>query len=237
MKHVLAPSSLALLLAMSAAASAEVVGTPGVPSGFGLAGNVWAFSLSGSYGPERNPPDDTERTDGSGSLLLGFGNPATAVGVQTGLVLTSFRDFGESGYLTAGVHRLFQFNEFGVGSIAANVSYIAPWGDAEDLDVGGQVIGSYLTSVGGRLALFSLGAANDTNDDRDVEAILGAGFGVSPTMGLSLGQVGERTSAGMALAPRALGGGTLGISVSHDWDSNDNTLTIDFGRAFNLFRS
>jgi hypothetical protein len=87
MKHALAPSSFALLLALSSAASAEVVGTPGVPSGFGLAGNVWGLSISGAYGPERNPPEDTERFDGSGSVLFGFGNPAAAVGVQGGLVV------------------------------------------------------------------------------------------------------------------------------------------------------
>lgn len=217
-------------------AAAQTVGTAGVPTGFGLAGGVLALSASGSYGPERNPPADTTRYDGSGSVMLGFGDPVAGLGVQGGVNVTSFRDFGESGYLSLGAHKMFQTSEAGVYSVALNVTHIEPWGDAEGLDPGVSLVGSYLTSVGGRLALVSLGAATDTNNARDVEAVFGFGLGVSDNLAVSLGQVGQRTAVGMTFAPTMLAGNSLSVSVNHNHDTGDNTLVVDLGRVFSLKR-
>lgn len=216
---------------------AQTVGTAGVPTGFGLAGGVLALSASGSYGPERNPPADTTRYDGSGAVMLGFGDPVDGLGVQGGINITSFRDFGESGYLSLGVHKLFQTSEAGVYSVALNVSHIAPWGDAELLDPGVSLVGSYLTSFGGRLAMVSLGAATDTNNDRDLEPIFGFGVGLSENVAVNLGQVGQRTVVGMSFSPDMLGGLSLTVSLNHNHDNGDNTLVVDLGRAFNLFKN
>lgn len=236
MAHRISCIALAAVAVMGAgvAAQAQTVGTAGVPTGFGLAGGVLALSASGSYGPERNPPADTTRYDGSGSVLVGFGDPVAGLGVQGGINLTSFRDFGESGYLSLGVHKMFQTSEAGVYSVALNVSHLEPWGDADRLDPGVSLVGSYLTSFGERLAMVSLGAATDTNDARDVEAVFGFGVGLTDTLGVSLGQVGERTVVGLTVAPAMLGGNSLSVSVNHNHDTGDNMLVVDLGRAFSL---
>lgn len=218
-------------------AMAQTVGTAGVPTGFGLAGGVLALSASGSYGEERNPPADRTRYDGSGAVMLGFGDPVAGLGVQGGVNLTSFRDFGDSGYLSLGVHKMFQTSDAGIYSVALNVSHIEPWGDAKLLDPGVSLVGSYMTSIGGRLALISLGAATDTNDARDTEAVFGFGMGVSDNVAVSLGQVGQRTALGMTLSPSMLAGNSLSLSVNHDHDTGENTFVVDLGRAFNLFKN
>jgi hypothetical protein len=239
MTHFLSFNALAVVMVMGAGlpAVAQTVGTAGVPTGFGLAGGVVALSASGSYGPERNPPADSTRYDGSGSVMLGFGDPVAGLGVQGGVNITSFRDFGESGYLSLGAHKMFQINDAGLYSVALNVSHIEPWGDAELLDPGVSLVGSYMTSIGGRLALISLGAATDTNDARDVEAVFGFGVGLNDNLAVSIGQVGQRTALGMTFSPAMLAGNSLSLSVNHDHDTGDNTFVVDLGRAFSLFKN
>jgi hypothetical protein len=227
----------AMVMTCGVAASAQTVGTAGIPSGFGLAGGVLAFSVSGAYGPERNPPADDTRFDASGAILAGFGDPVSGVGVQGGVNLTSFRNFAESGYLSFGVHKMFQTSEAGVYSVALNVSHIAPWGDADNLDPGVSLVGTYLTSVGSNLAMFTLGAATDTNNARDIEGVFGFGIGVSDTVAVSIGQAGQRTALGVSFAPSVLAGNSLSVSVNHNHDTNDNTLVVDIGRAFSLARN
>ena len=227
----------AVVMSVGVQASAQTVGTAGVPTGFGLAGGVLSFSVSGAYGPERNPPVDNTRFDASGAVMVGFGDPVAGVGVQGGVNLTSFRRFGESGYLSFGVHKMFQTSDAGVYSVALNVSHIAPWGDAERLDPGVSLVGTYLTSVGGNLAMFTLGAGTDTNNARDVEGVIGFGIGVSDTMAVSIGQVGQRTALGVTFAPSLLAGNSLSVSVNHNHDTNDNTLVFDIGRSFSLARN
>lgn len=217
--------------------AAQTVGTASVPTGFGVAGGTLALSLSASYGPERNPALDDTRGDASGSVIAGFGNPVSGLGVQGGFNITSFRDFGASGYLTVGAHNMFQTSERGVFSVALNASHLAPWGDATRLDPAGSLVGSYLTSVGGQIAMFSLGAGTDNNNARDIEPIAGFGIGVSPNVAVSIGQVGyDRTAVGMTFAPSLLAGNTLAVSVNHDHRTNDNTLVVDVSRAFGLFK-
>lgn len=215
--------------------SAETVGTAGVPTGFGLAGGALGVSLSGSYGEPRNPPTDNTRFDASGAVMAGFGNPVDGLGFQAGVSITSFRNFGKSGSLTLGVHKMFQTSEAGLYSVALNATNLAPWGDAEQLDAGASLVGSYLTSMGGKLALISLGAANDTNAARDVEGIFGFGIGLTDDVGVSIGQAGSRTAVGMSFATNVIAGNSLNISVSHDADTDDNTLVFDLSRTFNLF--
>jgi hypothetical protein len=239
MSHKFSFMALAAVAVMGTAlpAMAQTVGTAGVPSGFGLAGGVLALSASGSYGEERNPPADRTRYDGSGAVMLGFGDPVAGLGVQGGVNVTSFRDFGESGYLSLGVHKMFQTSDAGIYSVALNVSHIEPWGDAELLDPGVSLVGSYMTSIGGRLALISLGAATDTNDARDTEAVFGFGIGLNDNVAVGLGQVGQRTALGMTFSPAMLAGNSVSVSVNHDHDTGDNTLVVDLGRAFNLFKN
>lgn len=218
-------------------ASAETVGTAGVPTGFGLAGGTLAFSVSGSYGSPRNPPVDDTRFDGSGSVMAGFGNPVDGLGLHGGVSVTSFRDFGASGSLTLGAHKMFQTSEAGIYSIALNATNLAPWGDAKRLDTGVSLVGSYLTSINGRFALFSAGATTDSNAARDVEGVFGFGIGVTDNLGLSIGQVGDRTALGVTLSPSLLAGNSVSISANHNHSTDENTLVIDIGRAIGLARN
>ena len=228
-------AAAALALMVGVAAPAQTVGTAGVPTGFGVADGTVAFSVSGSYGPRRNPPIDNTRLDASGSVIAGFGNPVSGLGVQAGVNVTSFRRFAASGYLSFGVHRMFQTSEAGVYSVALNASHLAPWGDARRQRPGYSLVGSYLTSVGGRLAMVTLGAATDTNAARKVEGLAGFGIGVSDKVAVSVGQVGARTSLGLTLAPAVLAGNTLSVSVNHNRRTGANTLVVDISRSVKLF--
>lgn len=237
MKNFIASGALALSIFAGSQAAAEAIGTPGVPSAFGLAGGGVGISLSGSFGPQRGSSGEDTRFDASSGVTFGFGNPVTGVGVQSGIALTSFRDFGASGYLTLGVHKMFQSSDAGIYSVALNASHIAPWGDSEALDPGISLLGSYLTSFGSNFALVTVGVGNDMNDERDVQGIFGVGVGVGESYAVSIGQVGDRTSIGLTVSPDLLAGTSLGISVNHDWDTHDNTLVVDIGRTFSLFKN
>jgi hypothetical protein len=231
MRHSIWVSGLTFSILTGVQATAGTIGTPGVPSGFGLAGGVAALSVSGSYGPNRG---DT-RFDASTALTFGFGNPVTGFGIQPGVALTSFRQFGSSGYLTFGVHRMFQTSEAGIYSVALNFSHLAPWGDSERLDPSASLVGSYLTSFGSNLALVTLGVGNDMNDQREVQGIAGIGIGITRDYAVSLGQVGNRTALGVTTSPSWLAGANLSVSVNRDWDRNDTKLAVDLGRLFNIF--
>lgn len=226
----------AILLGLGSAASSEtvLVGTAGIPSGFGLSGGSVGLTASGSFGSPRNPPIDNTRFDASASLLTGFGDPVSGLGFQAGLNVTSVRNFGESGYLTLGVHKMFQTNEKGVFSVALNATHVAPWGNATVLDPGYSLVGSYLTSVSGRLAVFSAGAATDTNANRDVEGVIGMGIGIADAASFSVGQVGAKSVVGMSFSPQWLGGSSLSVSVNHNHDTSRNTLVVDLARVFNI---
>lgn len=221
------------LLLVPALSSAQTIGTPGVPSGFGLAGGVAAVSVSGSYGSSRGGPDDT-RFDASTALTLGFGNPVTGVGLQGGVNLTSFRNFGASGFFTLGAHKMFQTSGKGIYSVALTGSQIAPWGDSADQEIAMQIVGSYLTSVGGRLALFTLGAGNDSDGENSVIGMIGAGIGITDRVAVSVGQVDQRTSLGLTFSPDYFAGNSVSVSLNYDRVEDDTKLTVDLGRVFAL---
>lgn len=237
MEHVsLLGLTTAMLLCFGSAASSETVlaATAGIPSGFGLSGESVALSASGSVGSPRNPPTDNTRFDASASLLAGFGDPVVGLGFQAGLNVTSVRNFGESGYLTLGVHKMFQTSEKGVFSVALNATHVGPWGNATVLDPGYSLVGSYLTSVNGHLAVFSAGAATDVNPDRDLEPVVGMGIGIADAVSFSVGQVGAKSVVGMSFAPQRLGGGSISVSVNHNHDSSRNTLVVDLARVISI---
>lgn len=225
-------SALALTsVCLASAAHAQTIGVSGVPSGLGLAYSTAAVGVAGSYGPDRGGTN----FDASGSLSFGFGDPVSAVGLQASANITSFRDFGESGYWSVGVHRMFQLSDRGLYSVAANASYISPWGDSESEDVGYSVVGTYLTSFGESLGMITLGAANDLNSDRaDWQGIFGIGISIGENYALSLAQAGDTTTVGVSLSSELVSGNSLGFSVSNDPDTDGVTFTISLGRAFSL---
>lgn len=97
-------------------------GIAAVPSGFGLSNGTASLSLVGSYGPERGGQDST-RFDESTALAVGFGDPVNGLALEFGVVNTSFRNFGASGFFTVGVNHQFSYAG-GIGSVAVTISDI-----------------------------------------------------------------------------------------------------------------
>lgn len=212
------------------AAAQTFVATSAVPSGFALSGNTFGLAASGTYGQRRDGPGST-RWDASSALSFGLGDPVDALGLQVDGNLTSFRDFGASGYLSLTLHRMFQISPAGVYSIAASATHLAPWGDPARLDPGGSLIGSYLFGVGGRLAMATAGIANNFNDERRVEGIVGLGVGVTDGWAVNLGWVGNQAVVGATWRPDFLAGFAVSFSARGDHDDRPR-FGIDLTRAF-----
>ena len=219
-----------------APAGAQVVGTPGAPSAFGLSQGSVAAALSGSYENRSRGGLRPTRFDASTSILIGFGDPVDGIGFQLGTTITSFRDFGAAGYFTLGAHKMFQTSEHGIYSVAANLDYLAPWGESRENKPSGNLLLSYMTGFGPRLGLVTLGVANNTRFDRRPVGVFGVGVGISDETSISFAQLGERSTIGLTTAPAALRGATLSVGLSRDWSSRTSLLTVDIGRSFNIRR-
>jgi hypothetical protein len=206
----------------------------GVPSGYGLSGGTLALSFSGAYHQSPRGTTDTTHWDASTSLSLGFGDPETAIGFDFALVNTSFRNFGRSGFLTAGVSKSFQL-EGGSGSIALNVSNIAGWGDSRNNRLAATVVGSYSTHVGDMPTMLTLGAGNRLSRSGGLGAILGYGVGFAPDWSASIGVVGQSPVIGANYFPPELNGASVGVSL-RDFDRRKQAVFgVDIGYSFNMF--
>ena len=213
-------------------------GIAAVPSGFGLSGNTFSLSLSASYGPEGPPRAAAgNRTNASSALAFGFGNAET-LGVEVGVVNTSTRDFGGSGYFSVGVNRQFSYDG-GIGSVSATASNLGGWGEAEDNEVTGTVAASFVFSLNDRPAMATIGAtsgggaAGTRNEGPGI--IAGFGIGVARDWSVSAGVVGESPVVGVSYFPAALEGASVNASL-RDFDrGNDAVIGLDIGYAFNLF--
>lgn len=216
-----------------------------VPSGFGLSGGNLSLSASGTYGPERSPDDDTDDTsDASTAVAIGFGDPVSAVGLEVGLVLTSFRDFGASGFMTVGINRQFAF-EGGVTSINVSASNLAAWGDAEDSEVSYSVVGSVAYAVGNTPMVTTLGYGTSygtgfgfSDDDCFVDCegfVFGIGAGVSETWAISAGVVGDHSMIGATYFPATVEGLSANIWVRDAEDPDSTTFGVDLGFITNVF--
>ncbi|TVS01427.1 MAG: hypothetical protein EA407_12325 [Rhodobacteraceae bacterium] len=233
--HVIAATCLAAKL-LATPVAAQVVGTPGAPSAFGLSQGGIAAALSGSYENRSRGGLRPTRFDASSSILIGFGDPVDGIGFQMGTSITSFRDFGAAGYFTLGAHKMFQTSEHGLYSVAANLDYLAPWGEARENKPSGNLLLSYMTGFGPRLGLVTLGVANNTRSDRRPVGVFGMGVGISDETSISFAQLGERSTIGLTAVPAVLRGATLSVGLSRDWGSRTSLLTVDIGRSFNMRR-
>ena len=221
----------------AAGAHAQTAAVVGLPSGFGLSGGAVAVGITGSYGPLRGvgTPQQT-RFDASTNALLGFGHPGRGVGVEVGVTNLAFRNFGDSGYFDLGVHRLFQFNEFGVGSVSLRAAHVGGWGDAAPLDPSYTLAASYLTSAGGRLVMLTAGVSTAYNNARTVRGAAGVGVSVAPEWSLSVGYAGDESVVGAAWAPGFLGGANVTFALSALETPAARTFTVNVSRAFSLNR-
>jgi hypothetical protein len=229
--HVAVAATWSLALGAGSAAAQSFVATAGVPSGFALSGNTLGLSLSGSYGQPRSGPGST-RLDASSALSFGIGDPIGALGLQSDVNLTSFRRFGASGYASFTAHRMFQTNSSGVFSVALSLTHVAPWGDSAALPVGGSLIGSYLFGFDGRLAMATVGVANNLNDRRRVEPVLGLGLGITDNWAANLGWAGNQSVVGATWRPNFMGGFAVSISLRALENDNRRMVGIDLTRAF-----
>ncbi|MFD1195222.1 hypothetical protein ACFQ3C_11115 [Seohaeicola saemankumensis] len=208
-------------------------GIAAVPSGFGLSNGTASLSFSGSYGPERGDPDST-RFDASTAFSVGFGDPVNAVALEFGVVNTSFRNFGESGFFTVGANRQFSFAG-GTGSVAVTVSDIEGWGDSKDNDVSGTATASFVYSINGRPVMATIGAGSSLTRDGDTGLIAGFGLSLAPDWAVSAGVVGESPIIGASYFPSALQGASVNFSLRDLDEGDDAVFGIDLGYSFNLF--
>lgn len=234
-RTILATSACAALAlgAQTAEAQHSFVGTAAIPSGFGLYGNTLGLSVSGTFGQWRGGAG-SDRLDASAALSFGIGDPVNALGLQADLNVTSFRNFGVSGYLSLTLHRMFQTSSAGVYSVALSASHLAPWGNSARVDPGVSLVGSYMFGLNGRLAMATLGVANNLNNARDVEGIFGFGVAVSDDWAVNLGWAGNQSVFGATWRPQALGGAALSISVRGIEDRNRRLIGFDLSRSFSL---
>lgn len=223
----------AALFAQPVSAQQEFVGTAAVPSGFGLHDNTFALSISGTYGQWRGGAG-SDRVDASAALSFGFGNAVRGVGIQADVNMTSFRNFGASGYLALTAHRMFQLDSAGVYSVALSASHLAPWGNSAWVDPGYSLVMSHLFGLDGRLAMATVGLANNLNDARDLEGVFGFGVALSDEWAGSVGWAGNQSVLGASWRPGELGGAVVSFSVRGLEDESRRLVGLDFSRSFSL---
>lgn len=213
-------------------------GIAAVPSGFALSGGTVSLSFSGSYGPPRGGPGG-DRADASTAIAVGFGDPINAIGVELGIVNTSFRDFGGAGYFTLGVNRRFAFDG-GIGSVSLTGVNLAPWGGSSSLEAGVNLVTSFVFDVNGRPAKATIGAGSRIGSragpaaNQGAGIIAGFGIGIAPDWAVSAGVVGRSPTIGASYFPAAFQGASINVSLRNPNRGRDAVFGVDLGFAFDL---
>ena len=236
----------ALAMAIAGAAQAdEIVAVPlaqknvtllGIQSGTVAPGGLAFVALSGA----------TERAgtgsgnDGSLALGFGLGDANKGVGLQfTGYVTSLTDDFADSGYLAvkAGTRLGDQPLYF-----AVSVDHLAGWGDSSGLDPSFSAALTAFPQVdlGGAdfPLMLTLGAGSDIRNNRtDPGVFLGAGIGLTESLGASLAWTGEEMDLGISLRPPENQSLSLTATVGDLFDQEDNrrvtvSVTWVLPRAF-----
>jgi len=201
-----------------------------LPSGFGLSQGVLGISLSGLYTP--NGPRDI---DGDMGLALGFGDPINAIGFEVSADITSLEnDFADSGYFNLSAHRQFRFNN-GYGSVNTTISGTGAFGTAAAREVGGSLVGTFVTGTQARPYMVTLGIANDLTLAQDVQGILGVGVGLNEVWAVSAGIYGDNNAIGVTYFPPFLPNAVVQVSLRNLDDRARRGIGFDIGYAFNLF--
>lgn len=236
MKKLLIGSVAALAISASAG-SAQTIGIAGTPSGFGAAGGVVQIGFSGTYSQRARGPGATH-ADAATMANFGFGNPVAGVGLEFGINLTSFRNFGQSGHLSFGVHHMWQAGT-GIFSAALRTAYVSPWGDIRSYRPSYSLTGTYLGGIGPRAAMFSIGVGTgwgQNASDRTTRGAIGVGLGLNSQWAVSAGYVGQESIIGAVWSPPMLAGTSVAFSFRNLEDSGNATFAVDIGRAFALMR-
>lgn len=230
-KHKALLAATALVLLPLAAGAQTRASISSLPSGFGASGGVFGVSLSGLWGPT-HPPHDL---DGDIGLSLGFGDPINGLGFEVSADITSLHnDFADSGYFNLSAHRQFRF-QGGYGSVNATVSGIGSFGTASARDVGGSLVGTFVTGTPSRPYMITVGIANDLNLAQDVQGVLGVGVGLNDQWAVSAGIWGDNNAIGVTYFPRWMPNGVIDVALRNLDDSDRRGLGFNIGYAFNMF--
>lgn len=172
--------------------------------------------------------------DGSMELGFGLGNADEGVGVQFSSTITSLKNnFGDSGYLNLKFSRqILQGANPTYISLEAN--HFGNWGDAKLKKPRGKIA---VTTFG--LAQFSangdkypymltFGVGNDLrNNATDPGVFLGAGIGITDSLGLSAAWTGETFDVGVSLRPVSMKNVSINASINDVFDmENDRRVTV-----------
>lgn len=167
-------------------------------------------------------------------LGFGLGSAEDSVGVQVSTTITSLKsNFADSGYLNlkfsrrilAGAHPTY---------VSIEGNHLANWGDARLAKPRGKIA---ITTFG--MARFSpdgdsypymltLGAGNDLrNNAKDPGVFLGAGIGVSKSLGLSAAWTGETFDMGASVRMDSFKNVSFNASVNDVFDTkNSRRLSV-----------
>ncbi len=187
----------------------------------------------------------TGRTaDGSMELGFGLGSAEDNVGVQISTTITSLKStFGDSGYvnlkfsrrISAGAHPTY---------ISIEANHLANWGDAKLAKARGKIavttFGLARFSEGGDSYpyMLTLGAGNDLrNNGKDPGVFLGAGIGVTDSLGLSAAWTGETFDMGASVRMASVRNVSFNASVNDVFDSRNSrrvTLSVNWSLS-NVF--
>lgn len=223
--------AIALLIVPTMSVAQTRAAIASLPSGFNLSHGMGAVSISGLYGPTHG----TGRLDGDMGIAVGFGDPVDAIGFTISADITSLESsFADSGYFNLSAHRRFQFGG-GYGSVNATVSGIGAYGSASARQVGGSLVGSWVSGSERTPYMITAGITNDLTLTQDVQGILGIGVGLSDQWAVSAGVYGDNNSIGVTYFPPFLPSSVVQVSLRNLDDSTRRGIGIDFGYAFNLF--
>lgn len=178
-----------------------------------------------------------DTSDGSAEVGFGLGNAETGIGLQFSVVASSLTDsFGDSGYFILKASR-----QIGGGQrpvyLGAMLDHIGGWGDANGTDVTGKLalttFGQFQSASGESFPyMLTVGAGSHIrNAATDPGIYLGAGVGLSPTMGMSAAWTSETVDIGASFRPRGLQNVTLAATYNDVFDQEDSrrvTLSVTF---------
>jgi hypothetical protein len=183
----------------------------------------------------------TNGDNASAAIGVGFGDATDGIGLQ----LTSVVSAPANGLDSSGYFSLRGSARIGRGAtpvyLGIGADHIGIWGDTPDRDVG---VTAMLTAFpvltaansGNRYPMMvTLGTGSHVrNGDTDPGLFLGAGIGLSESIGVSAAWSGDSFDVGASFRPANIDNMRISAVVTDAFDSDDNQrLTLSFSWFFN----
>lgn len=112
------------------------------------------------------------------------------------------------------------------------------WGDSRELDVGANLVASFVYDFNGRPMKATIGAGSKLGErsgaagNQKAGVIAGLGTGIAPDWAVSVGVVRESPILGVSYFPFALPGASVNVSLRDPNRGKDAIFGVDLGFAF-----